>query len=89
MKKNLYYSEFFYLNIKKKIIDMIQKVKKKKWECFDIDCYWKYEKMRKSKWIIKSTALFCYILCQTRPKKNVYQRNHLQYFKVIKGSIRH
>jgi hypothetical protein len=32
MKKNLYYSEFFYLNIKKKIIDMIQKVKKKKSE---------------------------------------------------------
>jgi len=37
----------FYLNSNKKLLMWYKKWKK--WECFDITCYWKFEKVKKEK----------------------------------------
>jgi hypothetical protein len=47
LKKNLYCSECFYLNSNKKLLMWYKKWEK--WECFNVDCYWKFEKVKKKK----------------------------------------
>jgi len=44
-EKNFYCNEFFYLNNNKKLLMWYKKWKK--WQCFNVNCYWKIWKSKK------------------------------------------